>query len=103
MIVFLRLALLQKQLDHYPHFSLASGLSEVTVRAGPKYIYKNFQKTPINVLCIPLGELIQALGWTRIHFLSLDIEGSDYDVLSTFPWSSIHVEASYDFVILVTY
>jgi hypothetical protein len=46
------------------------------------------------VLCVPVGEILEELGITNIDFWSLDIEGSDFDVLQTFPWEKIHVEVT---------
>ena len=46
----------------------------------------------VKVFCVPLGDLINALAWTRVDFLSLDAEGSDLDILKTFPWQSVDVK-----------
>jgi hypothetical protein len=43
-------------------------------------------------LCAPLSSMLNHLGWKIIDFFSLDAEGSDLDILQSFPWHSIHVK-----------
>ena len=47
---------------------------------------------PEKVLCIPLKSIAKAIGITHIHFLSLDVEGAELDVLKTIPFSQIVID-----------
>jgi hypothetical protein len=47
----------------------------------------------IRVLCVPLGDILKALELFHVDFWSVDLEGFDLEVLQTFPWDEIHVEA----------
>ncbi len=41
------------------------------------------------VLCIPLYTYLLALGVTTVDYFSLDVEGSDFDVLRTIPFDKV--------------
>ncbi|XP_023332685.1 uncharacterized protein LOC111704627 [Eurytemora carolleeae] len=41
--------------------------------------------------CLPLTSLILALGNPRVDYLSLDIEGAEYNVLKTIDWSRVDI------------
>jgi hypothetical protein len=43
--------------------------------------------------CLPLYTLLLALGNPTVDFLSLDIEGPEYDVLLTIPWDKVDIRA----------
>ena len=47
---------------------------------------------PEKVLCIPLKSIAKAVDITHIHFLSLDVEGAELDVLKTIPFSQIIID-----------
>jgi len=47
----------------------------------------------INIQCLPLSTLILALGNPRVDFLSLDIEGAEFDILKTVLWDKIDIRA----------
>jgi len=42
--------------------------------------------------CFPLYSILLAIGQTRVDFFSLDIEGSEMDVLKTIPFDKIDIE-----------
>ncbi|KAK7071962.1 hypothetical protein SK128_010242, partial [Halocaridina rubra] len=44
------------------------------------------------VQCLPLASLLLALNVTRVHFVSLDVEGAEEAILNSFPWGSITVD-----------
>ena len=44
------------------------------------------------VQCFPLYSLILAVGNPKIDFLSLNIEGSEVDVLRSLPWEEVDIE-----------
>ena len=46
----------------------------------------------IRVPCLPLSQMLRELGVPRITYFSLDVEGAEADVLSTFDWSSVPVD-----------
>ncbi|XP_076054313.1 uncharacterized protein LOC143033002 [Oratosquilla oratoria] len=43
------------------------------------------------VQCLPLGSLLLALNITTVDVVSLDLEGAEEGVLSTFPWDQVSV------------
>ena len=49
--------------------------------------------TVMRMQCMPLYSLILALGNPTIDFLSLDIEGWEYEVLLTLPWQKVDIKA----------
>lgn len=51
------------------------------------------EKVYEQVQCLPLASLLLALNKTHVQFVSLDIEGAEVDVLKTFPWGMIKVDA----------
>ena len=61
-------------------------------RPGEEVLWNRGKSKKIMVLCVPIGEILEVLGMRRIDFWSLDIEGSDLDVLKTFPWNKVDVE-----------
>ena len=44
------------------------------------------------VQCFPLYSILLAVGRTRIDYFSLDVEGSETDVLTSTPWHKIYVK-----------
>ncbi len=49
-----------------------------------------------SVQCVPLYSLLLALNRTVVDFLSLDIEGSEMDVLGTIPFDKLIFKVSWD-------
>lgn len=47
----------------------------------------------IQIQCLPLSTMILALGNPRVDFLSLDIEGAEFDVLKNMLWEKIDIRA----------
>ena len=43
--------------------------------------------------CLPLYSLLLALGNPTVDFLSLDIEGAEFQVLKTIPWDKVDIRA----------
>ncbi|KAK3880717.1 hypothetical protein Pcinc_014809 [Petrolisthes cinctipes] len=44
------------------------------------------------VKCFPLYSLLLALNTTHVHFLSLDVEGAELQVLKTVPWERVTID-----------
>ena len=44
------------------------------------------------VQCFPLYSILLAVGRTKIDYFSLDVEGSETDVLTSTPWHKIYVK-----------
>ena len=44
--------------------------------------------------CFPLYSFLLAIGRTTIDYLSLDVESSEYKVLSTIPWDKVDIKVS---------
>ena len=49
----------------------------------------------VQVQCFPLYSILLAVNRTRIDFLSLDIEGSELDVLNTIPWHKVDIQVTF--------
>ena len=47
----------------------------------------------VEMQCMPIFSLLLALGNPTVDFLSLDIEGAEYQVLSTIPWDKVDIRA----------
>ena len=45
----------------------------------------------VEMQCLPLFSLLLALGNPTVDFLSLDIEGAEYQVLKTIPWDKVDI------------
>ena len=45
----------------------------------------------VEMQCLPLYSLLLALGNPTVDFLSLDIEGAEYQVLKTIPWHKVDI------------
>ncbi|CAL8128894.1 unnamed protein product [Orchesella dallaii] len=46
---------------------------------------------PFEVQCFPLYSLLLAIGRTEVDYLSLDIEGAEYEVLKTIPFDKVSI------------
>ena len=73
-----------------PVMSALAGALERS-RPGEK-MWNSGNMRKIMVLCVPIREILEVLGVTKINFWSLDIEGSDLEVLQSFPWDKVDVE-----------
>ena len=47
----------------------------------------------VQMQCLPLYSLLLALGNPTVDFLSLDIEGAEFQVLKTIPWDKVDIRA----------
>ena len=47
----------------------------------------------VEMQCLPLYSLLLALGNPTVDFLSLDIEGAEFQVLKTIPWDKVDIRA----------
>lgn len=59
---------------------------------SPEFQHKEIARETVTVQCFPLYSILLALGNPRVDFLSLDIEGSEMDVLRTIPFDKIDIE-----------
>ena len=46
-------------------------------------------KSTIKKQCFPLYSLLLALGNPKVDYLSLDVEGTELDILRTIPWKKV--------------
>jgi hypothetical protein len=49
------------------------------------------------VQCFPLYSILLAVGRTHVDYFSLDVEGSEYKMLKTIPWSKVNIKVDYTF------
>lgn len=55
-------------------------------------VSKETDKT-VGMQCLPLYSLLLALGNPTVHYLSLDIEGAEFPVLTSIPWNKVDIKA----------
>ncbi|CAG0902995.1 unnamed protein product [Darwinula stevensoni] len=61
--------------------------------SGGKMTSKNQKnKKGQHLICFPLESLLRAIGQSKIDFFSLDIEGLDYEVLTSIPWDILDIQ-----------
>ena len=48
----------------------------------------------VQVQCFPLYSILLAVNRTTVDFFSLDVEGSELDVLNTIPWHKVDIKVS---------
>ena len=51
------------------------------------------QTDSVKMQCLPLYSLLLSLGNPTVDFLSLDVEGAEFQVLKTIPWSEVDIRA----------
>ena len=51
-----------------------------------------FDRKTIEILCFPLYSIILALGNPTVHYLSLDVEGSEFPILKTIPFGKVDIK-----------
>ena len=51
------------------------------------------QSDTVEMQCLPLYSLLLSLGNPTVDFLSLDIEGAEFQVLTNIPWESVDIRA----------
>lgn len=49
------------------------------------------KKRKIKVQCFPLYSVLKAIDISEIDYFSLDIEGAEFQVLTTIPWDLLHI------------
>ena len=54
---------------------------------------KKSNKT-VEVQCFPLFSILLAIKRTQIDYFSLDVEGSEFDILKTIPWDQVNITVS---------
>jgi hypothetical protein len=54
-------------------------------------------KKIIQVDCYPIYDVLSACNMTTLDILFLDIQGPEYDVLSTIPWNLVNIKAKLTF------
>ncbi|XP_057367958.1 uncharacterized protein LOC130688956 isoform X2 [Daphnia carinata] len=45
-----------------------------------------------NMQCFPLYSLLIAIGRTQVDYFSLDVEGAEYKILKTIPWTKVDIK-----------
>ena len=57
--------------------------------------YPNEKQESLTVQCFPLYSILLATNQTKVDYLSLDVEGHEFRVLKTIPWSKIDVKVPF--------
>ena len=76
-------------------FSQFHPKGDAWVSEGMNGIVEEGQQHPeaVKMQCMPLYSLLLALGNPVVDFLSLDIEGPEYQVLLNIPWDKVDIRA----------
>ena len=81
---------------HYVDFDLKSAFEIDSERhkaaSAMRGIVPEPTDTSSTLQCLPLYTLLLAAGNPTVHWLILDIEGVEYQVLQTIPWRSVDIE-----------
>ncbi|XP_053637271.1 protein Star-like [Cherax quadricarinatus] len=83
-------SLRRKSLNQLHPWDFRGSSYELTYNLGTT-ITGNAQESYSLVQCFPLVTYLLALNVTKVDFLSLDIQGSEKQVLETFPWNTVRV------------
>jgi FkbM family methyltransferase len=59
------------------------------ISTGATDMWSKTTAKPVPVSCAPISKYIKEAGITRVDFFSLDVEGSEFEVLSTYPFDFI--------------
>ncbi len=86
----------QVDMDYNTKFPAWSGISGALERSNHPSALETSREDIITFrsLCAPLSSMLTHLGWKVIDFFSLDAEGSDLEILQSFPWQRIHVKVT---------
>ena len=52
-----------------------------------------------NVQCFPLYSILLAIGTTEIDYFSVDVEGSESQVLMSIPWHRVNIKVYFSIII----
>ena len=81
-------------MDEASETPLLNALGGATNKSGFGHMVNAAKVRKVRVLCVPMVDMLKALGWTKVDFWSLDLNGSDLDTLESFPWDDIHVQVN---------
>ena len=56
------------------------------------YLGDEYERKTIKILCLPLYSILLALENPTVHFLSLDVEGSEFPILKTIPFDKVDIK-----------
>lgn len=78
---------------------LENGKTRTNITEKMQNLYEKFQSHGTNstsetvqVQCFPLYSILLAVNRTTVDFFSLDVEGSELDVLNTIPWHKVDIK-----------
>ena len=52
----------------------------------------DFKRRTVKALCLPLYSILQAVGNPTVHYFSLDVEGSEIQILKTIPFDKVDIK-----------
>jgi hypothetical protein len=55
-------------------------------------IAKNESYQIVNIQCFPLYSILLAVGNTQVDYFSVDVEGSELQVLTSIPWHKVNIK-----------
>lgn len=64
-----------------------------SIWGGLTYRFYHKNDHAVKVQCVPLYTLLLAINRTTVDFLSLDLEGSELDVLRTIPFDKVNIKS----------
>ena len=75
---------------------LETNISPVPEKYKIKEPYKRLQKQ-----CFPIFSLLLALGNPTVDYFSLDVEGTEIDILRTIPWDKVNVNVDFNVNLMI--
>ena len=81
----------ESQMLKFRTFGLRGGLDQLG-EGSFKSTDDSQSKQSIDVPCFPLHHVMEAIGVSHIHYLSLDVEGAELDILKTIPWDKLRID-----------
>jgi len=70
---------------------LSKKLGNVKVE-GLSFLGDEYERRTVKSLCFPLYSVLLALGNPTVHYLSLDVEGSEFPILKTIPFEKVDIK-----------
>eukprot|EP00756_Hemistasia_phaeocysticola_P043938 Hpha_TRINITY_DN17521_c0_g1::TRINITY_DN17521_c0_g1_i1::g.92581::m.92581 len=77
----------RKHIEFVPQGPVGGDIAVASPRIMEKYWRKNWRQKVVKVPCAPLGQILREQGVTFVDFFSLDVEGSEAQVLRSMDWT----------------
>ena len=72
-------------------FDLHGSVRNATTREAMAGLVLEANPNTVEMQCLPIYSILQAMGNPTVHYFSLDIEGAEFPVLKTIPWDKVDI------------